>query len=142
MREDIPRLLQIACESGTAAQWSPADYENLFTPKLVQQSCLLVAEIGGVMNGFLVARGLDGDWEIENIVVTPDSRLQGLGTELMKGFLSRAGETAIKTVHLEVRESNSAARELYKTLGFAQVGRRKSYYSAPPEDAILLKLSF
>ena len=145
--EDIPRLLEIAQESGTAAQWSLADYEDLFAPKLVQKSCLLVAEVAGNVNGFLVARGLEGDWEIENIVVSADLRRKGLGTELMGGFLSHAclshaPGTAVKTVHLEVRESNLAAQELYKTLGFANVGRRKSYYSGPPEDAILLKLSF
>jgi [ribosomal protein S18]-alanine N-acetyltransferase len=145
--EDIPRLQELARESSTAAQWSLADYEHLFAPRLVQQSCLLVVEIAGTVSGFLVARGLEGDWEIENIVVSPDLRRQGLGTELMRGFLSQAvlchaSGTAVKTVHLEVRESNLAAQELYKTLGFANIGRRKSYYSGPPEDAILLKLSF
>jgi ribosomal-protein-alanine acetyltransferase len=141
-REDIPRLLELAGESAEAAHWSATDYENVFAPKLVQQSCLLVAETGGIAGGFLVARGLDGDWEIENIVVTPDLRRQGLGTELMQAFLRHLGQTPIKTVHLEVRESNSAAQQLYKSLGFAHVGRRKSYYSAPAEDAIVLKLSF
>jgi len=141
-REDIPRLLELARESITASQWMLADYENLFTPKLVQQSCLLVTEVAGVISGFLVARGLDGDWEIENIVVTPDLRRHRLGTELMQAFLSHAGGFAVKTVHLEVRESNAPARELYKSLGFAHVGHRKSYYSAPPEDAMVLKLSF
>jgi [ribosomal protein S18]-alanine N-acetyltransferase len=140
--EDLPRLLEIARESTMAAQWSPADYQKLFAPKLVQQSCVLVAEIAGTVRGFLVARGLDGDWEIENIVVVQDFQRQGLGTALMQGFLSRAGGIAVKTVHLEVRASNIAARELYKRLGFAQIGRRKDYYSGPLEDAILLKLSF
>jgi [ribosomal protein S18]-alanine N-acetyltransferase len=141
-REDIPRLLEMARESTTASQWLPADYDNLFTEKIIQQSCLLVTEIAGSVSGFLVARGLDGDWEIENILVAPGSRRRGLGTELMKGFLAKAGKTAIKTVHLEVRESNLPAQQLYKTLGFTQVGRRKGYYSDPPEDAIILKLSF
>ncbi len=150
--EDIPGLLELAGKSATAAHWSLADYEHLFAPKLVQKSCLLVAEMAGTVGGFMVARGLDGDWEIENIVVSPDLRRQGLGTELMRVFLNHAAlshavpghasGTAAKTVHLEVRESNVAAQELYKTLGFANIGRRRSYYSGPPEDAILLKLSF
>jgi [ribosomal protein S18]-alanine N-acetyltransferase len=141
-REDIPRLMELAGTSVAAGQWQAIDYENLFAPKLVQQSCLLVAENAGAIGGFLVARGLDGDWEIENIVVTPELRRQGLGTELMRTFLHHTAGIPIKTVHLEVRESNVAARELYRTLGFAHVGRRKSYYSAPAEDAIVLKLSF
>jgi [ribosomal protein S18]-alanine N-acetyltransferase len=141
-REDIPRLLEIARETSSAAQWSQAQYEHLFAPKVVQESCLLVSETEGIVGGFLVGRGLDGDWEIENIVVTPCLHRQGMGKELLKGFLHRIGQKAAKTVHLEVRDSNRAARELYKASGFIQIGRRKNYYSAPPEDAILLKFSF
>jgi ribosomal-protein-alanine N-acetyltransferase len=140
-REDIPRLLEIAQESSSAAQWSQTQYEHLFAPEVVQESCLLVAEVDGALVGFLVGRGLEGDWEIENIAVTSQWRRQGVGTELLKGFLVRS-QKAAKTVHLEVRESNRAAQELYKKSGFVQIGRRKSYYSAPPEDAILLRFSF
>jgi len=108
--------------------------------------------VGGISGGFLVARGVGGDWEIENIVVSAHLRRQGVGTDLLKSFLARVGkreasesssaQSAAKTVHLEVRESNLAARELYTRMGFVPAGRRKGYYSDPPEDAILLKFSF
>jgi len=42
-----------------------------------------------------------------------------------------------------VRESNDDAREVYRRLGFAAVGRRKGYYPAPAgrrEDAIVMSL--
>jgi [ribosomal protein S18]-alanine N-acetyltransferase len=150
--DDIPRLLEIAGGSPTAAHWSQTEYQHLFAPKVVQTDCILVAEIGGMSEGFLVGRGLGGDWEIENIVVSGNFQRHGVGTELLKGFLARVaeddigesspGKRAAKTVHLEVRESNLAAQGLYKRLGFAPAGRRKGYYSDPPEDAILLKFSF
>ena len=44
---------------------------------------------------------------------------------------------------LEVRESNDGAREAYRRLGFAAVGRRKGYYPAPEgrrEDAVVMSL--
>ena len=131
-REDIPRLLEIAQESSSSAQWSQAQYEHLFAPEVVQESCLLVAEVVGILGGFLVARGLDGDWEIENIAVASHLHRQGVGTELLKGFLDRTRQKAAKAVHLEVRESNRAAQELYRKSGFVQIGRRKSYYSVRP----------
>jgi [ribosomal protein S18]-alanine N-acetyltransferase len=150
--DDIPRLLEIAGESPTAAHWAETEYQHLFAPKVVQEDCVLVAEMGGTSGGFLVARGVGGDWEIENIVVSAHLRRQGVGTELLKSFLARvakseasesfSAQSAAKTVHLEVRESNLAARELYTRLGFVPAGRRKGYYSDPPEDAILLKFSF
>jgi ribosomal-protein-alanine N-acetyltransferase len=39
-----------------------------------------------------------------------------------------------------VRPSNSVARKLYERLGFRPVGRRRRYYQAPVEDAIVLRL--
>jgi ribosomal-protein-alanine N-acetyltransferase len=42
-------------------------------------------------------------------------------------------------VFLEVRESNEVARRLYSVLGFAKVGRRRSYYRRPVEDAVVLR---
>ena len=43
-----------------------------------------------------------------------------------------------ETAFLEVRESNTAAQALYRALGFTSVGRRRSYYRAPREDALVL----
>jgi len=39
---------------------------------------------------------------------------------------------------LEVRESNSAAKALYESLGFAQVGLRKDFYDDPTENAVIM----
>jgi ribosomal-protein-alanine N-acetyltransferase len=41
-------------------------------------------------------------------------------------------------VNLEVRESNRAAQELYRSMGFSTVGRRRQYYRRSNEDAILM----
>ena len=55
----------------------------------------------------------------------------------MQAFLVQAHQLNAESVFLEVRESNTAARGLYEKLAFHQTGRRKSYYCAPLEDAIL-----
>jgi ribosomal-protein-alanine N-acetyltransferase len=41
---------------------------------------------------------------------------------------------------LEVRESNTAARDMYHQFGYEVVGRRKRYYKDTDEDAILMTL--
>ena len=41
-------------------------------------------------------------------------------------------------IQLEVRRSNQTALDFYRENGFVQVGRRKNYYTAPIEDALLL----
>jgi ribosomal-protein-alanine acetyltransferase len=96
------------------------------------------AKLGpGALAGFLVARHVEGEWELENIVVGSEFRGGGIATQLIEGLLARARETGSSAVFLEVRESNAAARKLYEKAGFRETGRRKLYYSHPAEDAVL-----
>lgn len=139
---DLGRIVEIASESGGASQWSMEDYEKLFTPETMQKSEVLVAEDAGKVIGFLVARAVDIEWDIENIAVSPAARRQGIGSQMLAEFLNRARQSGGATVFLEVRESNIPARKLYETMGFALSGRRKEYYRSPAEDALIMKLLF
>jgi len=55
-----------------------------------------------------------------------------------KALVERALENEMEFLTLEVRESNSPAIELYKKLGFAEVGVRPKFYREPTEDALLM----
>jgi [ribosomal protein S18]-alanine N-acetyltransferase len=90
--------------------------------------------------GFLVARYLAPEWELENIIVAPTARRIGLGMRLIQVLLAKARETNSEAVFLEARESNAAARSLYETAGFELTGRRKAYYTNPSEGAVLYRL--
>jgi ribosomal-protein-alanine N-acetyltransferase len=149
--DDIPRIRQLAHESPLAAQWSSQQYQDLFRPDTAPRRLVLVAvdtreEKPTAVDqpdalGFLIARHLAPEWELENIVVAPDCRQKGIGKHLLDNLLAIARETKSESVLLEVRESNSLARTLYQRAGFHQTGRRKSYYSSPIEDAILYRLT-
>ena len=76
--------------------------------------------------------------QITNIAVHPDYRRIGLGKRILRRLLGCCGERGITSCSLEVRESNSAARALYSGEGFSEVGRRKNFYSAPREDAVIM----
>jgi ribosomal-protein-alanine N-acetyltransferase len=52
-----------------------------------------------------------------------------------------AGESGVASLYLEVRDSNMAARALYASRGFVEIGRRRDYYRRPREDALVLRLS-
>ncbi len=133
-------------QCSTAAHWTEQQYWNLCAPEgpgrglaliaLQQFSSEQHAEKSPIC-GFLVARSVPPEWELENIVVAPESRGQGIGTGLIEELLARAQQVNSDAVFLEVRESNAAARALYEKLGFQQTGRRKSYYANPIEDAIV-----
>jgi ribosomal-protein-alanine N-acetyltransferase len=89
--------------------------------------------------GFLVARNVGPEWELENIAVAFQAQRHGIGTQLLHGFLAETDRAGNPVVFLEVRESNTAARALYEKSGFSQVGRRSAYYHHPAEDAVLYR---
>jgi ribosomal-protein-alanine N-acetyltransferase len=159
---DQPRLVEIASHSVTAAQWNQAEYFKLFAsdelgaqpqntiatqinhqiqPQPQSRTALVVEQDANVV-GFIVGQELEDEWEIENIAVTGSARRRGLGSRLVGELLDLVRSRGGKSVLLEVRESNRAARSLYEKWGFLEVGRRKMYYQNPPEDALVLKFKF
>ncbi|HTS31072.1 MAG TPA: ribosomal protein S18-alanine N-acetyltransferase [Bryobacteraceae bacterium] len=124
---DLEAVAAIQDASPEAARWTVSDYpEHDFQ----------IAVRGGHIAGFLVSRRVaQGETEILNLAVAPEWRRQGVARTLLAAFL--AGVRG--TVFLEVRESNQAARNIYKSMGFQEVGCRRGYYDYPPESAIVMK---
>jgi ribosomal-protein-alanine N-acetyltransferase len=150
---DLTALLDLERQSPSAAHWSEQQYKDLFQTSEYAPArlVLVVDEIAGGRQprsdsassralGFLIANHIRPDWELENLVVAPAFRRKGLATQLLAALLHRARETNSESVFLEVRESNRAARALYARHRFEEGGRRRLYYSSPPEDAVLYRL--
>lgn len=93
--------------------------------------------------GFAVVMPILHEWHILNLCVDPGVHRRGVGRFLMDFVLDQAGKSDITSLWLEVRLGNAAARQLYDTLGFEQVGLRKGYYPAKEgrEDALVLMRS-
>jgi [ribosomal protein S18]-alanine N-acetyltransferase len=92
--------------------------------------------------GYVVAWFVADEAEIANLAVAPDRRGRGVGSRLLDAALTEAQLAGAVVVHLEVRDSNAAARALYGSRGFEAVGRRRRYYRDPVEDALLLRRQF
>lgn len=75
---------------------------------------------------------------INNLAVRPEMRRRGLGSRLLDAVMKEAGKLGAASLMLEVRESNTAARRLYERAGFNVHSVRKSYYTNPVEDALVL----
>jgi len=141
--EDVPRLLEIASHSATAARWNETEYGKLFASNTPPGLVALVIEEDALVQGLLAGRRLaETEWEIENVAVSAPARRRGLGTHLMGAFLKLVRESGGREVFLEMRESNHAARALYEKWAFIECGRRRNYYRSPDEDALVLKFSF
>jgi ribosomal-protein-alanine N-acetyltransferase len=140
---DIPQIQALEIRSATAAHWNAGQYKALFADDAPERIVLVAQNDHGDQEvvGFLIARCLAGDWEIENIVVEDRHKKQGIGMRLMRQLLSEARVAGAISIILEVRDSNTPARRLYESIGFKSDGRRKSYYKHPNEDAILYRRS-
>jgi len=138
---DIPAMMALERHAATAAHWSAEQYRTAFSCDAPSRVGLIVEEEAGVQ-GFIVGKALDGEWEIENIVVAGPARRHGFGTRLLGEFLELARGKCAQAVFLEVRESNLPARQLYEKWAFEESGRRKTYYREPEEDAIVFRLGF
>ncbi len=89
--------------------------------------------------GYIVAWFVLDEGEVANIAVAPAARGAGVGARLLDAALAEARRRGVGHVFLEVRESNALARRLYASRGFVELGRRKRYYRAPVEDALVLR---
>jgi ribosomal-protein-alanine acetyltransferase len=139
--EDVPALVALDKHAVTAAHWSTEQYRAVFSPNEISRIALVI-EDRGTIQGFLVARSVALEWELENIAIAGPARRRGLGTRLLGEFLKAARSRGATAVFLEVRESNSAARRLYEKWAFAESGRRANYYLNPAEAAITYRLDF
>jgi ribosomal-protein-alanine acetyltransferase len=146
---DLPALMALQKHAATAAHWSVEQYEALFRASSPARIALVVEEKNqeaenqqceAEVQGFVIARAVGVEWEIENIAIAGPARRRGLGTRLLGEFLDLAKARGGEAVFLEVRDSNHAARSLYEKWAFTESGRRKKYYKDPQEDAILYRL--
>ena len=80
---------------------------------------------------------------ILTLCIDSELQRQGLGRRLLERLLNMAKQRHADTAFLEVRASNRAALDLYRAVGFNEVGVRRGYYPAGGgrEDAIVLALA-
>ena len=100
------------------------------------------AHDGRLAGYFLLMNAVD-ELHILNITVRPDLQGTGLGRVLLNKVVALARAENMQSVLLEVRPSNQQALDVYRHVGFVQIGVRKNYYpagAAAREDAIVMRL--
>lgn len=75
---------------------------------------------------FVLLRHVAGEIEVLTLATDPTARRQGLARKLLVQSLAALPHAT--ECFLEVAEPNLPARALYTSLGFVQVGLRRSYY--------------
>jgi len=99
-----------------------------------------VADMDGRVAGVVVAWLIVDEIHIATIAIHPEYRRLGMGSKLLLHTLQAAKAEGVLSSFLEVRESNDAAREMYRSFGYVESGRREGYYKDNDEAAVLMTL--
>jgi ribosomal-protein-alanine N-acetyltransferase len=96
----------------------------------------------GALIGYFVAQPGFEETHLLNLTVAPAWQRQGHGRALLDRLAAWAHARGDLALLLEVRQSNTGARQLYERHGFVQVGTRRGYYPTDRpqrEDAVVMR---
>ena len=102
-------------------------------------SRILVAKIDKIVVGYITYSVVLDEVQIANVATHSDFRRKGIGEKILMYLYDEAKEGNMYVITLEVRESNTAARTLYISEGFSEIGARPNYYTNPREAAIIME---
>lgn len=113
--------------SATLADWQDAP-EARWRARL-ESTYNVIAEVDGTPAGMATGFPRDGHVELGTLWVAPHARGRGIGAALVRAILAWAGSSLVT---LQVADDNTAARALYRRLGFTGEGRLEYQTKSPP----------
>ena len=131
---DIAGLIEIE-KASFAHPWSEENFEAELEKG---SSVFLVAKYGEKAVGYIGFDTVLDEGYTYNVAVLPEYRRQGIADLLLSAALDMCRELKLAFLSLEVRETNEPAISLYKKHGFETVGKRRDFYTAPKEDALIM----
>ncbi len=96
-----------------------------------------IAEYNGEIAGFAGIWCIYETAELIRIATTPKFQRCGIADMLMRCVFLCAADCGCERMMLEVRESNTPARNLYKKYNFNEISVRRGYYEG--EDAVIME---
>jgi ribosomal protein S18 acetylase RimI-like enzyme len=154
-RDDVPALAELHYENENSSNWSQQHFESLCRAPSSELSeiCFIVLEDPAESQsaslpspklpiaGYLYAHGVADEWDLQFIIVGKKYQRRGLATMLLNELIAHVRSKNGSRIHLEVRASNQAAKDLYRNFEFKVTRIRENYYPAPQqEDAICYML--
>jgi len=100
----------------------------------------LTARWHGHLAGYLFAMWFFDEMHINKIAVDESMRRQGIAFALMRQCIAYAIGQGVKTISLEVRQSNEGAQEFYRFLQFEPSYVRPRYYPDGEAAVVMTKV--
>lgn len=134
---DLEDILEIERLS-FISPWTRGMFEDTICSPIARN---LVLEKDNKIIGYIMLYSVEDEVHIMNIAIDPVHRRKGFGIYLVNRVIEDCARDGGTEFFLEVREGNRAAQDLYRTLGFSVIGRRKGYYRETGEDAFVMHMS-
>ncbi len=133
---DLPQIMEI--ERLVFPQpWTPGLFLHELKIPFSRSRVVRAANGDRALLGYVCWWVVGDEVHILNLAVHPERQRGGIGRRLVHLVLDDAVQQRAASVSLEVRRDNSAALDLYRSLGFSQSGLRRNYYGRG-EDAIIM----
>lgn len=132
--EDLEQVLAIE-QRNFHEPWTRRSFLAEIETAPLSQPLVVVYE--NQLVAYIVPWFIADELQIANVAVHEDFRRRGLARQLIMHVCDLAQRRHCRVAHLEVRRSNTAAWQLYESLGFQITTVRRSYYG-PNEDALLM----
>ncbi|QNP47567.1 ribosomal protein S18-alanine N-acetyltransferase [Diaphorobacter aerolatus] len=134
----LEALLEVE-ESAYSHPWTRGNFIDAMASGYQMQ---LLLNDEALLGYFVAMQGVD-EVHLLNITVAPDHQRKGFAHLLLQALVLWARSQNAQWLWLEVRVSNTRAREIYEKFGFRRVGERKRYYPADMgerEDAVVMSI--
>lgn len=131
---DIPAVAQLEAASYPHDPWSAES----FWGELASGGRYFVCEDSEIVGYAGLSISFD-EGNVQTVAVAPAARGRGNGLALLDELFGAAD--GLHRLDLEVASRNEVALALYAKRGFVEVGRRKGYYAAENDDAILMSVT-
>ncbi len=133
----VPHVLEIERRL-FPAPWTEGMFLQEVEEKWLSRS--FAGLVDGAVVAYVVAWLMRDEVHILNLAVAPEFQRRGFARRLLVHMLDLARAANCRIVTLEVRVSNTPAKLLYHSMGFAPVGIRRRYYHDNNEDALVMTL--
>lgn len=145
VEDDIDQVMELSLGPVDPA-WSKKALEDVL--KGIVEGAYLASvgldEATGQVIAYAVASYVSDQGDVQNILVDQSFRGRGLGRQLLQALTGDLVAQGVETVFLEVRSSNDVAVNLYQSIGFVCIQKRRDYYPGVDgvrEDAWVFSLA-
>ena len=133
---ELATISRLQVEYGLRWRWTPGRIRKSIRDR---ETMVLVASKAGTIEGFAIMKFRDDDAHLFLLAVQPKARGAGVGRAMLEWLEKSCRTAGMRSIRLEVRVSNEAARRFYERSGYSMVSRLAGYYDGHETAVVMAK---